>query len=224
MTQGNKRETAPGYALFLDLTDQKVVIVGGGPVAQRKTKSLLSHGARVTVVAPDLTDCLRELADAGNITWLARAYQPGDLSGARLVFSACGDPEANAQIKREAEALGTWLNVADDPSLCDFTVPSTLNRGALQIAVSTSGCAPAEARRVRQQLESQFDQSWGAYLNLLRDVRELAKQQIVANAQDRRAVLAAATDAGWRQRIAAGENIDPVAALMEAATIAGVSL
>jgi precorrin-2 dehydrogenase / sirohydrochlorin ferrochelatase len=159
------------YPLFINLTGRRVVVIGGGAVAARKVESLLRCGAAVTVVAPTLTGKLSQLAQRGKIKHHGRPYHPGDLAEAVLVFSACGDPAVNQTVFAEAGRLGVFCNVADEPDYCSFFVPSVVRRGPLQIAVSTTGTSPALAKRLRQQLESLFDESYIPYLDALARLR-----------------------------------------------------
>ena len=205
--QGVNGHPRPGYAMFVDLADREVAVVGGGVVAQRKIETLLPFGAHITLISPDATEYLRNLASEGAITWVARSYEPGDLQGALIAFCACGNPEVDLQVYEEARESNILLNVVDVPERCTFTVPSTLARGPLRIAVSTSGCSPVEARQVRRTLEGQFDESWGPYLDLLHDVRALIKQRVPGSEAQRKPLFEAAAGLHLRERLAAGEVI-----------------
>ncbi len=213
-----------GYALFIDLSGQDVVVIGGGPVAERKVQTVLPFGAKITVVSPEITEGLKALALAGRISWLERTYQKGDLAAARMVFSACGNPQVDDEVCEEAHAVRALINVVDVPDKCEFIVPSTVERGPLRIAVSTSGCAPTEAKRIRRSLEDEFDASWEPYLELMQEVRVLVKERVVGPESVRKPIFEAAANAGWRERLAAGEVITPESAYAEAARQAGVSL
>lgn len=198
---------APGYPIFLNLHGKRVVVIGGGQVAQRKIETLLSYGAEVFVVALVASARVRELAQAGHIQLEERAWQPGDLAGATLCICACGDPSVEDAICAEAERENCPINVVDVPEKCGFIVPSIIQRGPLQIAVSTSGAAPTEAKKIRTQLEEEFDESWNAYLQLMGEVRLLIKQRIAGGEPQRRPYYEVASNAQWRQRLAAGEFI-----------------
>ena len=213
-----------GYPIFVNLTDRRVVVIGGGKVAERKIETLLPFSPRITMVSPEATEKLSAWAHEGRFTWVRRAYRRGDLEGAYIAFSACGIPEVDEEIFQEAQAAGILVNVVDVPARCTFTVPSTVVRGPLRIAVSTSGCAPTEAKRIRRQLESQFDDSWEPYLNLMQNVRELVKQRISGPDSLRKPIFEAAARAGWRERLAAGEVISAEDAYREALEGAGVAL
>lgn len=132
----------PTYPVSLVLQDRAALVVGGGAVATRKVEGLLPAGAHVTVVAPEVTEALRALADAGRCAWRAKAYDAADLSGADIVFVATDDEDVNAQAYRDASGAHLMVNVADRPELCTFFLPSVLRRGKLSIAVSTEGASP----------------------------------------------------------------------------------
>jgi cobalt-precorrin 5A hydrolase/precorrin-3B C17-methyltransferase len=129
-----------------------VVVVGGGAVAERKIRGLLQAGAAVRVISPALAAGLQALADGGVIEWRARAYQPGDLAGARLAFAATDQRAVNAQVAGEADALGLLCNVADDPQAGGFHLPAVHREPGLVVAVSTAGASPARAKRLRDQI------------------------------------------------------------------------
>lgn len=160
------------YPIFLRLKDKLCVVVGGGVVAERKVLGLLTAGAKVKVISPELTEKLKNLNDEGKITWISREYQRGDLQGAFLVISATNNPKVQEEVYQEAGERGIPCNVVDNPKLCSFIVPSVIRRGDLTIAISTSGISPAVARRLREQLELIFPEEFSIYLNLMKIIRE----------------------------------------------------
>ncbi len=137
------------------------MVVGGGAVATRKVGKLLQADAEVVVVSPEISP---ELADTG-VEIHVRPYEYGDLEGANLVFTATGSRRVNAAVTGEAQERGIPINVADRPSEGDFTVPSTLRRGGLQVAVSTGGASPTLARRIRSELEEAFGPEWAGVVD-----------------------------------------------------------
>src|SRR5262249_11843246 len=146
-----------GYPIFLiGLAEKRCVVIGGGSEAERKVTGLLECDAAVTVISADLTAQLRLWAEGGTITWIPRSYQRGDLQGAHLVIVTDSPPTLRATIRDEAETERALLNVVDDASHSDFTTGAVVRQGALTVAISTSGCAPALAVRLRQQLERTF--------------------------------------------------------------------
>jgi cobalt-precorrin 5A hydrolase / precorrin-3B C17-methyltransferase len=125
------------------------VVVGGGRVGQRKVTSLLAAGAQVRLVSPTATPHLQELATAGQIEWLPRPYQTGDLDGALLAFAATNERTVNAQVALDARNARILCNVADAPHEGNFHVPAVHRQDDLTIAVGTGGRNPTHARRVR---------------------------------------------------------------------------
>ena len=160
----------PTYPVSLVLQDRAALVVGGGAVATRKVEGLLAAEAAVTVVAPEVTDALRALADAGRCAWRAKAYDADDLHGADIVFVATDDEDVNARAYRDASEAHLMVNVADRPELCTFFLPSVLRRGKLSIAVSTEGASPLTARRLRKELEERI-----AYFNQLLSSEEMLR-------------------------------------------------
>jgi precorrin-2 dehydrogenase/sirohydrochlorin ferrochelatase len=136
-------------------------------VATRKVAKLLLAGAEVVVVSPEVHP---ELAGKG-VEIQHRPYEYGDLDGANLAFTATGSREVNAAVAKEAKERGIPINVADRPSEGDFTVPSTLRRGGLQVAVSTGGASPKLARRIRGELEEAFGPEWAGVVEELHTAR-----------------------------------------------------
>ncbi len=182
------------FPLFLDLRGSRVVVIGGGAVAERKVRLLLECGADVTVVAPQLTSGLRELAADGRLRHEARAYRPGDFDGAVLAFVAVDDPEASEAAAKDAEAAGVLVNVVDRPDQCGFIVPSVLRRGRLTIAVSTGGSSPAWARKIRERLEAEFGEEYARLLEAAARVRMRCLSEIPDPARRREALERLADD------------------------------
>lgn len=198
------RPTAP-YPLFIYLEGQPTAVIGGGRVAERKTQTLLAHGAQVTLTAPHVTDGLRALAEAGRIVWRRRRYREGDLADTLLVIGATDERAVNEAVYHEARRRHILVNIVDVPDLCTAIVPSIMQRGRLQIAVSTQGAAPAEARDIRRSLECEFPDWWEPYLDTMADIRLLIKQRVPGPASRRTPLYAAVAASGLKERIARGE-------------------
>lgn len=162
------------YPVNLDLAGERVLVVGGGQVAARKVAGLLRAGAAVTVVAPE---AVPEIANDPDLRWHQRAYQRGEAASYKLVLTATDDPGVNRQVARDGRAANVWVNSADDPANCSFTLPAVVTRGDLQLAISTNGRSPAFARWVRKQLESQFTDVYARVIELLAEVRAEAQAQ-----------------------------------------------
>src|SRR5688572_2257075 len=137
------------YPIFLNLTGRPCTVIGGGTVATQKVDRLLDARARVTVISPNVSPHLEQLAVDGAIILIRRPYQPGDLAGTFLAIAAPDDPQDNHAIWLEAAREDVLLNAVDDPPHCHFIAPAILQRGDLTVAVSTGGKSPALAVRVR---------------------------------------------------------------------------
>ncbi len=171
------------YPLFLKLKDAPCLVVGGGAVAERKVEGLLEAEARLTLVSPDLTSGLRERREKGEFTHLRRRYRAGDAKGFLLVVAATGSHRVNARVFREACAGRTLVNCVDDPERSTFYVPSTLRRGDLQIAISTSGKLPLLARRTRELMDARLDSDIGKDIEELNALREKILRETEGDAE-----------------------------------------
>lgn len=142
------RPLGPGYPVTLLLEGRQCLVVGGGPVAERKAAGLLAAGARVRVVAPTMTGSLAAM----DLERHLRRFVPGDVEGCWLVVSATGWPEVEAAVRDACEAAGVLVNAADDPAACSVLLPAVLRRGPVTVAVSTTGRSPALAATLRDAL------------------------------------------------------------------------
>ena len=154
------------YPMNVDLAGRLVIIIGGGVVAERKVRGVLALDAEVAVrvIAPAMTDVLRELADCEQIEWREEYYAGGMLEGAFLVYAATDSPSVNAEIAAEAKRLGLLVNVIDDPNTSSFQLPATLRRGDFLLAVSTGGGSPALSRAIRMEMEQLYPPAFGLWL------------------------------------------------------------
>jgi precorrin-2 dehydrogenase/sirohydrochlorin ferrochelatase len=123
--------------------------VGGGRIALRKVEQLLAANAEVTVISPLFVDEFQEMP----VTLVQREYAIGDIDTFRLVITATGNTAVDQLIYDECEDKGIWINSADDPERCAFTLPAAFRRGPLMITVSTGGASPALASWMRSHLE-----------------------------------------------------------------------
>jgi precorrin-2 dehydrogenase/sirohydrochlorin ferrochelatase len=165
------------YPVHLDIQNRNVLVVGGGSVGTRKVKTLLDCSARVTVVSPEVSRKLRELAASGDIKLAERSYQSEDLNGVFVVIGATDDERLNQQISSDADRLNTLCNIADRPEVCNFILPSIVQRDDLVITISTSGQSPALAKKLRKALENQFGEEYGTLLQLMGAIRKKLLQQ-----------------------------------------------
>ena len=165
------------YPVHLDIQNRNCLVVGGGSVGTRKVKTLLDCGARVTVISLGVSQQLRELAASGDIILAERSYQSEDLNAVFLVIGATDDEKLNQQISSDADRLNTLCNIADRPEVCNFILPSIVQRDDLVITISTSGKSPALAKKLRKTLENQFGEEYGTLLQLMGAIRKKLLQQ-----------------------------------------------
>lgn len=159
------------YPVFWDISGKKCVVIGGGEVAARKVDRLLSCGAKICVVSPELTGELASLKRDDRIEHIDDEYSSEFLYGATLVIGATDDEKTNAAISRDAKTKGIPVNIVDDPQKCDFILPSLVERGDMTIACGTGGASPALARHVREELEKIFGEEYATLVNILGRLR-----------------------------------------------------
>ncbi|MBN1905080.1 MAG: bifunctional precorrin-2 dehydrogenase/sirohydrochlorin ferrochelatase [Deltaproteobacteria bacterium] len=160
------------YPIMVDLTGREVLVVGGGSVAGRKILTLIEYGASVSVVARELSPELKNLVESGRVKYLGGEFSLVFLKDKFLAIAATDDPELNHRISMAAQAKGMLINAVDQPTDCTFIVPSIIRRGDLVVSVSTSGKSPALAKKIREQLSSQFGPEYELFLRMMGKVRE----------------------------------------------------
>ena len=175
----NKKKQKPVvyYPIFFNTQGKKCVVIGGGSVALRKTKSLLECGAKVTVISPKPRREISKLWEERTIRLIERDYRASDLKGARMAIVCTDAKKVNRKAADEAREAGVLVNVADDPERSDFIAPSFFRRGDLTVAVSTSGVSPALAKKIRTKLEKDLGEEYAALLSLIREVRFEIKRE-----------------------------------------------
>jgi precorrin-2 dehydrogenase/sirohydrochlorin ferrochelatase len=157
------------YPVNLLLRGRRCLVVGGGRVAEQKVRGLLDAEAVVHVIAPDVDDAIASLP---GVAVDRRAYRDGDVQGHRLVIAATNDPDVNHAIAAAAEAADIWVNVADDPDHCAFTLPSRIRRGPVLVTFSTGGTSPALATWLRRRFEDEIGPEYEVLAQLLAEARD----------------------------------------------------
>jgi siroheme synthase-like protein len=160
------------YPVNLILRDRRVLVVGGGPVAESKVARLLPTGARVTVVAPQV---VAAIADDPAVTWHARPYQRGEVASYRLAIAVTGVPDVDQQVFRDGEASGVWVNGAGTDGDGSLVVPAVARRGPVTVAVGTGGAGPAVASLLRRRFEAEIDDAVVELVELAAEVRTACK-------------------------------------------------
>lgn len=164
------------YPLFARLDGKPVLVVGGGPVAERKVRLLLRTGARIRVQAPALTPALQALARQDRVEWLEGAFTPQQLDDAWLAVAATDDEAVNRAVAEAAEARRIFVNVVDDAELSSVHTPAIIDRDPLLVAVSSAGAAPMIARAVREDIEARLDEGLGPVARLAQRHRARIRQ------------------------------------------------
>ena len=155
------------FPIFLKLEGRRCLVVGAGKVAEGKIRGLFDAGASVEVVAPFAVPQIQQWFGQGVLSWQQRVFEPRDLDHASIVIAATPSHEVNTQVFEEAQLRNVLCNSVDDPENCDFYYPAVVQRGDLQIAISTNGRSPALAQRLRQELEQQFGPEYETWLEEL---------------------------------------------------------
>ena len=161
------------YPLFVDLTGQRCLVVGAGPVGLEKAAGLIDCGADVTIVAPRAAPAIGEL----DATWIRRDYRAEDLNGCLLAIAATSDTDVNRRVYADAAARSLLVNVADVPDLCRFILPAVHHQEPIAIAVSTGGASPALAQRIKRDLAARYGLDYAELATTLRALRPWAKRR-----------------------------------------------
>jgi siroheme synthase-like protein len=169
------------YMACLDLEGRRALVVGGGAVGLEKAAGLVTCGAAVTVVSPELHEGFAEL----EVEWRGREYETGDLEGMFLVIAATDERAVNEAVHRDAEARQMLCNVADVPDLCNFILPAVHREGPIAVAVSTGGASPALAKRLRTQIAELVGPEHAELAEELRAMRPEVKERF-ATYEERR--------------------------------------
>lgn len=164
--------------LFVDLKNRQCLVVGGGDIAARKAGLLLRAKATVVIVAPKLSASTQELVDTERVTWLNERFDPKHLLGKLLVIAATDIETVNRDIHHHAKANNILVNVADCPDLCDFILPSILDRSPIVVAVSSGGQSPILARQIRARLETLIPPTYGKLAKLVGGYRDAVKAKL----------------------------------------------
>jgi len=205
------------YPINVDISGKKCVVIGGGPVGERKVFSLLECGALVTLVALTLTRALEELVSAARIKLERRSFLDSDIQGAFIVYCATNDGELNEKVFRLAQGRSMLVNVADNPQICNFIVPAIVRRGPLVASVSTSAAAPALAKKLKKILEGAFNENYAPALLFLQRKREIIKNKII-DIKNRASFFSELADSGIMPAILnAGSNVSDIAKALDAA-------
>jgi len=187
------RSSLLGYPVNLIVAGRRCVVVGAGRIAARKIDALLGAGADVHVVAPRLGDQVRAWRDEQRITVAERGFEPSDLDDAWLATAATDDPDANHAVFEAGAERRVWVNSADDPDNCSFTLMSVIRRGDLVVTIGTGGRSPALAAWLKDRITTELGPEYQTLLELLSEARESMR----ANGRS-------TEDADWKRALDSG--------------------
>jgi siroheme synthase-like protein len=176
----------PYYPIYIDIEDRNVVIVGGGNVCARKAETMMKYGARVTIVSPQFTAEMEQWARDGALAILRKEYEEKDLDGASMVIASTDDQCVNGRVARDCRRRKIPVNVVDVTHLCEFIVPAIVERGSIQIAVSTGGKSPALARTLKEDLKKFVGPEYDEINQVLGTLRKGAKKTLPTDVDRKR--------------------------------------
>ena len=200
-----KPPIATTYPVSLDLRDKPVLLVGGGEVAFRKAQGLSRSGCRLSIVAIEFSSAFQAWLEEHPLQVEKRAYRDGEAGAYFLVISATNDTETNQRVFEDARSAGRLINVVDQPELCNIYIPSRIDRGDLQVSISTGGRSPAFARWLRQELEGVIPKRYGLLLERVAAIRAHAKE-VLPTPDARRRVLERLLHSEAVRRFLAGDD------------------
>jgi siroheme synthase-like protein len=182
-----------GYPANFIVAGRRCVVVGAGRIAQRKIEGLLAAGADVDVIAPDAVDAVAAMAEAGTVRWSARPFEPADLDDAWLAVAATSNAALNHAVFVAGEQRRVWVNAADDPANCSFSLMSVVRRGDIVVTIGTNGRSPALATYLKEHVALELGEEYETLLELLAEAREAI-----------RAAGGSTEDADWRRAFDSG--------------------
>lgn len=216
------RKKFPYYPIFIDVENHDVLIIGGGAVCARKAETMMRYGARVTIIAPEVTDDIAAWAKARRLKVKRKKYNSADLDGASIVIASTDDARTNERVARDCRKRKIPVNVVDVTPLCEFIVPAIVKQGSIQLAVSTGGRSPALARTLKEDLQKFVGPEYAEVNDLLGKLRPAAKKVLPTDA-DRKRFFDGILARGILQMIREGKRKEAYAEIARACQEAGVA-
>lgn len=156
----------PFFPIFVDISEKKIVVIGGGKIAQRRVETLLLFAEHILVISPEVTETLKELTGQKKISWIASAYGVSEeedvridrlIKAADMVLVATDDSDCNERIVRLCNQAEIPVNTAHKKELCDFYFPAIVARDPIVTGITASGLNHESVRRARECIESALD-------------------------------------------------------------------
>ena len=213
----------PYYPIYLDIENRDVVIIGGGSVCARKAETMMKYGARVTIVSPEFTAEIEQWAADGKLTIRRKQYEESDLTGATIVIASTDNQVVNEKIAADCRRRRIPVNVVDVTPLCEFIVPAIIEKGSIQIAVSTGGKSPALARTLKEDLQRLVGPEYAEVNDVLGTLREDAKRVLPTDV-DRKRFFDGIIAAGILDMLRDGRRREAYETIARACEAAGVAV
>lgn len=185
------------FPIFLKLENLHTLIVGGGYVGLEKITAVLDNSplARVTLVAPEIREEIRDIATANSrINLIVRKFEDDDLLEKDLVIVATNDKPENQRIWEAARARHMLANVADTPDICDFYLSSVVRKGNLKVAISTNGMSPTLAKRLKEVLGEALPDNLETAMEQLKAVRDMLKGDFASKVDELNRITSVLTE------------------------------
>ncbi|SET84976.1 precorrin-2 dehydrogenase/sirohydrochlorin ferrochelatase family protein [Thalassotalea agarivorans] len=193
------------FPIFIDQSKLNVIIIGGGSVAARKVELYLKATQNITVMAAALTERVQQLVKSNNISHIAQNYQPGHLQPFTIVIAATDDEAVNKAVAEECQQLDKWVNVVDQPAICDFITPAIIDRDPMIVALSSSGSSPLLLRQLKEQIETRLPSGFGLLAEFSFHNRERV-QNALNSVEQRRQFWQGVFDGEIGQAVLSGQN------------------
>ena len=158
------------FPVNLNIKNRLCVVVGCGNVGERKILNLIRHKPKIRVISNDFTENILKLSDKMEL--IHSAYKSEYIKDAFMVFICTNRKDLNLEIYRDAKKNNSLVNIVTHPELCDFSIPSVIERGDLKITISTNGKSPALSKKIRKELEERFGNEYSELLNLMDKIRK----------------------------------------------------
>jgi precorrin-2 dehydrogenase / sirohydrochlorin ferrochelatase len=213
----------PYYPIYIDIEDRAVLIVGGGTVCARKAETMMRYGARVTIVSPEITEEIAAWEGDGALAVRRKLYSEADLEGASIVIASTDDQCVNARVARDCRRRRIPVNVVDVTHLCEFIVPAIIEKGSIQIAISTGGKSPALARTLKEDFQRMIGPEYAEVNDLLGTLRKSAKSVLPTDI-DRKRFFDGIIAAGVLEMLRDGRRREAFEAVAHACEADGVEV
>jgi siroheme synthase-like protein len=213
----------PYYPIYIDIEDHAVLIVGGGIVCTRKAETMMRYGGRVTIVSPEITEEIAAWERDGALTVKLKKYAEADLEGASMVIASTDDQCVNARVARDCRRRRLPVNVVDVTHLCEFIVPAIIEKGSIQIAISTGGKSPALGRTLKEDLQRTIGPEYAEVNDLLGTLRKSAKEVLPTDV-DRKRFFDGVIAAGVLDMLRQGQRREAFETIARACETDGVEI